>query len=153
MAEVVVTELNEDLRAALDEKEDEAGELLGAISGTPKEVVESIMKKVDEILSEDYSEDELRKFALQLGAVWGKMVEKEYGWSWKHLNFGGKVQGIYLVSPKEYYSIPPLYFLDKILAGNNPGLDGNNDNTVLLLFNMLDGVENKEPGEKYQVLT
>jgi hypothetical protein len=39
------------------------------------------------------------------------------------------------------------------LTGNNIGFDGENDNTVLLLFNMLDGIEKQKSSEKYQVLS
>jgi hypothetical protein len=47
----------------------------------------------------------------------------------------------------------PLYFLYKILSGNNAGLDGANDNTVLLLFNMLEGIESQKLAQKYQVIS
>jgi hypothetical protein len=43
--------------------------------------------------------------------------------------------------------------LYKIVAGNNGGLDGGNDNTVALLFNMLEGIEEQNPTHKYQVLS
>jgi hypothetical protein len=81
------------------------------------------------------------------------MVAKEYNWSWKSIDFGSDGSGIYLVSPQEYYCCPPLYFMNKILLGNNKGLDGRNDNTVLLLFNMMDGIEKQKPLKNYQVLS
>lgn len=31
--------------------------------------------------------------------------------------------------------------------------DGENDNTVLLLFNMMDGIENQKPKHNYQIIT
>jgi hypothetical protein len=36
---------------------------------------------------------------------------------------------------------------------NNIGLDGNNDNTVELLFNMMDGIEKQKPKDPYQVIS
>jgi len=81
------------------------------------------------------------------------MVIKEYGWQWQYLDFGQGGAGIYIVSPKTYYCCPPLYFLTKILLGNNAGLDGKNDNTVMLLFNMLDGIENQKPSSNYQTIS
>ena len=81
------------------------------------------------------------------------MVEKEYNWTWKNIDFGdGNVQ-FYLMSPNEYYCCNPLYFLNKIIQGQNTGLDRENDNTVLLLFNMLDGIEKQIPTDKYQVVS
>lgn len=81
------------------------------------------------------------------------MVIKEYGWTWKYLDFGDDSHGIYLVSPREYYCCPPLYFLTKILLSQNIGLDERNDNTVMLLFNMLEGIENQKPQSKFQVIS
>jgi hypothetical protein len=151
---VIVNELDNELIDALNEKEQEGIKLLNIKENeTPKQTVKKIMEMVDDILSKTFSKDELQEYALQLGTIWGKMVEKEYGWSWKDLDFGDEVQGIYLVSPKSYYCCPPLYFLTKILNGNNKGFDGENDNTVLLLFNMMDGIEKQRPSKNYQVIT
>jgi hypothetical protein len=151
---VIVNELDNELIEALNEKEQEGIKLLNIEENeTPKQTVKKIMEMVDDILSKSFSKDELQEYAFQLGTIWGKMVEKEYGWSWKDLDFGGEVQGIYLVSPKSYYCCPPLYFLTKILNGNNKGFDGENDNTVLLSFNMMDGIEKQKPSKNYQVIT
>lgn len=49
--------------------------------------------------------------------------------------------------------MPNLYFLNNILQGNNAGLDGNNDNTVLLLFNMLKDIEKQKPEHNYQCVS
>jgi hypothetical protein len=43
--------------------------------------------------------------------------------------------------------------MNKIVQGRNAGLDDENDNTILLLFNMLDGIEGQESAHKYQVLS
>jgi hypothetical protein len=43
--------------------------------------------------------------------------------------------------------------MNKIVNSQNAGLDGENDNTVSLLFNMLDGIENQKSNRKYQVIS
>jgi len=150
----MVASLEKSLVDALNEKEQEGMTFL-KIENTdaPKEVVSKIRKAVDELLTKNHSKEALNEYALQLGTVWGFMVVKEYNWSWKHIGFGGDGAGIYLVSPQNFYCCPPLYFMNKILLGNNKGLDGKNDNTVLLLFNMLNGIENKTPPKNYQVIS
>ena len=151
---IIESELSQELVDALQEKEQEAIQLLGiAENEAPKEVVNKIRKFVDELLSKNESEEELREYALQLGSLWGSMVVKGYNWKWSYLDFGDDVKGIYLVSPNALYSCPPLYFLTKILLGNNAGLDGNNDNTVMLLYNMMDGIEVQKPPHNYQVIS
>ena len=152
--EVIDNPLSDELFDALNEKEHEAISLLGISEiDSPKEIVTKIRESVDKFLAQDKSEEDRREYALQLGALWGSMVVKQYHWVWRHLDFGDEIQGIYLVSPGTLYCCPPLYFLNKILLGNNKGLDGNNDNTVMLLFNMLDGIETNIPEHKYQVVS
>ena len=151
---ITATLLPDDLVEALKEKEQESFALLNVSEqDNPKDVVKNIREYVDKLLSENHSEAELKEYALQLGTLWGLMVIKEYGWLWQYLDFGQEGAGIYIVSPKTYYCCPPLYFLTKILLGNNAGLDGKNDNTVMLLFNMLNGIENKKPSSNYQTVS
>ncbi|WP_036154010.1 hypothetical protein [Maribacter forsetii] len=149
-----VTELEKDLVDAINEKEQECNELFVTTKPeTPKEKVQWIREYVDKLLLKEHSEEDLREYALKLGALWGKMVVEEYNWKWKYIDFGNDVEGIYIVSPKNYYCCPPLFFLTKILLNENEGFDGSNDNTVMLLFNMMNGIENKKPKKNYQILT
>ena len=149
-----VTALDQELVDALNEKEAEARQLLDISDDKkPAKVVSKIRKFVDQLLSEDRSEEEMHEYALQFGALWGAMLCEEYDWQWKYLDFGDDVKGIYLVSPKKYYCCPPLYFMNKILGRNNPGLDGENDNTIMLLFNMIKDIEKQKPAEKYQIIS
>lgn len=151
--DVTASALNDDFTSAIHNKTEEARAFL-SLSGneTPPAVVGKIRDAVDRLLSENHASEALREYAIQLGCLWGTMVEHHYQWQWQYLDFGEEVQGIYLVSPQALYCCPPLYFLDRILSGANTGLDGNNDNTVMLLFNMLDGIENQVPPQKYQVV-
>ncbi|MEW7280371.1 hypothetical protein ABW636_17405 [Aquimarina sp. 2201CG1-2-11] len=151
---IKVTELEIDLIEAIDAKEKECLELLAISENeTPKEVVKIMRKYVDKLLSKSHTEENLREFAIKLGALWGKMVVKQYDWKWKYIDFGNDIEGIYLVSPKKFYCCPPLYFLTKILLKENRGFDGNNDNTIMLLFNMIDGIEIKKPKSNYQIIS
>lgn len=151
--EVTASPLNDDFTSAIHNKTAEANAFL-SLSGneTPEVVVGKIRDAVDRLLSENHDPENLREYALQLGCLWGMMVARHYQWQWQYLDFGDDVQGIYLVSPQALYCCPPLYFLDRILSGGNTELDGKNDNTVMLLFNMLDGIENQAPPQKYQVV-
>jgi len=145
--------LDKELIDAIKEKQQEDMAFLKIENGTqPKKVVDKIRNAVDDLLSENHSKEILQEYALQLGVVWGCMVAERYGWSWQYLDFGENNKGIFLVSPQSFYCCPPLYFMDKVLLGNNKGLDGANDNTVLLLFNMIDGIENQKPPQKYQII-
>lgn len=151
---VKVTELSKDIVEALEEKRQEAIQLLELVgTESPLQIVTVIREIVDRLLSEEHSTEDLQEYALQLGTMWGYMVEREYGWQWKYLDFGEDIKGIYLVSPLSYYCCPPLYFLNKILQGNNAGMDSENDNTVLLLFNMLNGIEKQVPSHTYMCLS
>lgn len=154
-ANVKATELTSELIDALDEAKQNAFQFL-KLTGeeTPPEVVKMIYEAVNRLLEEQHSSEDLQEYAIQLGTLWGFMVEKEYGWQWRQLDFlDDDVQGIYLVSPRLYYCCPPLYFLNKIIQGNNAGLDDQNDNTVMLLFNMLKDVEKRLPDHTYQFIS
>ena len=154
MKKVTEEPLCDDFVSALDEKKQECISLLQITKlHTPKQVVNEIMEYANKLLSQNIDDKELKERALQLGALWGSMVVKEYGWRWQYLDFGNDVDGIYVVSPNSLYCCPPLNFVNKILKGNNTGLDGKNDNTVLLLFNMLNNIEADVPSENYQVLS
>lgn len=148
------SELDQELIDALNEKEQECLKILNMTNeDNPKALVKKIREYVDKLLSENHSEENLREYALTLGSMWGKMVVKQYNWEWKYLDFGDEIEGIYIVSPKQYYVCSPLLLLTDILLGNNQGFDGQNDNTTMLLFNMLDGIENKVPKKNYMFLS
>jgi len=85
--------------------------------------------------------------AVSLGVLFGQALCIGRGWSWE--GFGNsKEKAIYgVVSPEKNFSNAPMSYLLRILQGKNTGLDGNNDNTVLLLYNMLEDIDRK-PEEK-----
>ena len=153
---VIASELSPTLSEVIDEAIADALELLG-INGAddlpPQVMVTHISNYVDDKLgTSTLPEVQMHENSLSLGALWGEMVVKAYGWQWQHLDFGAEGQGIYVVAPNKAYCCHPLYFLNKIMMGKNTGLDGNNDNTVVLLFNMLKDVRNHSD-QLYQVLS
>ncbi len=151
---VKVTELEKDLVNALKAEQEKCIKLLKiSENDTPQEIVKKIRVYVDNLLSENHTEENLREYAITLGSMWGEMIVNKYGWKWKYLDFGEDIKGIYIVSQNNFYCTPPLFVLTNILLGDNYGLDGNNDNTVLLTFNMLDDIEGKKPSKNYQVIT
>lgn len=86
-----------------------------------------------------------------LGALLGHAICTGYGWHWKRLgepeerkDFTGFWTGLdheMVVPPDEMLSFCPHCLIARILSGSNIGLGGENDNTVLLLYNMLENVD------------
>ena len=150
---VKATDLDEETADAILEMIQESSNLLKHAGETPKNIVRMMRERVDKLLKEEHSDDELKEYAIQLGSLWGSAVVSAYAWSWKDLDFGDGTGGIFVVSPNAYYCCAPLDFVYKILMKNNIGLDGNNDNTVELLFNMMDGIEKQRPKDPYQVIS
>ena len=69
------------------------------------------------------------------------------------LGSSAQTSAVSIVSPKENYSIQPMNYMQKILTNKNIGLDGNNDNTILLLFNMLNNIDDNPKDKKYMPLS
>ncbi|MBQ3513121.1 MAG: hypothetical protein IJA32_04895 [Lachnospiraceae bacterium] len=85
-----------------------------------------------------------------LGVLFGQALCIGYGWKWMGLGKDADHVTVSVVSPKGYFCNAPLNYLYKIISGNNIGLDGENDNTVLLLYNMLAKMDEK-PGDKMYI--
>ena len=148
-----VKELSKELMDALQVKIKEGYALIdGSEKDTPTETVTKIKEYVDTVLSEEHTEDQLKEYGLQLGALWAEMVIKQYFWKWKYLDFGDEAEGLYIVSPRDLFCTPPMFFLTKIITNANIGHDGKNDNTVLLLFKMIEDVESRKTPIKYRVM-
>jgi len=84
------------------------------------------------------------------GVLFGEALREEYNWQWAEIGNEKENPVISLLSPKEYYSNMPFEYIKKIIEGRNPGFAGENDNTVLLLFNMLKTIEETIPEGYYQ---
>jgi len=153
-----VTPLENNVMQELRKMEKEAFELLGINENdSPNIIVNSIYEYIERLPGLNngrHDADEIENISILLAVAWGFAVCKEYRWEWNYLEIKGKIErSYYIISPEHWYCCPPFYFITKILSGNNAGLDGINDNTVLLLFNMIKTLEEKIPNKKYTVIS
>ena len=86
--------------------------------------------------------------AVGLGCLYGDAVCKEHGWKWMAFGPDDESAAFGVVSPEGNYCLAPMSFILKIMNGENIGPDGQNDNTVLLLFNMIDGIDERPGSQK-----
>lgn len=85
--------------------------------------------------------------AVTLGVLFGQSLCIGRGWSWEMFGSSAEKAAYGVVSPQKNFSNAPRRYLLRILQGKNIGLDGNNDNTVMLLYNMLENIDDN-PEEK-----
>ena len=151
----VVVPFEDEVVVELRKMEQEAHELIGAgTNSSSSEIVNLIYVYVEKLLLSEKSADEISSISILLAAAWGFAVCREYGWEWRYLEVKGKfARSYYILSPDHWYCCSPFYFLNKILEGKNPGFDGKNDNTILLLFNMIKTLGEKIPNEKYTTIS
>lgn len=119
----------------------------------------AIATKICDIVDEYLENQELpeefedeRDFAVALGCLYGHAICVGYDWDWKIFVFeeGDATQG--LASPQGFFSVNPLEYIFTVLTGQNFGADGRNDNTILLLYNMLENVEANPADVMYMLL-
>lgn len=151
---IVVSELNEELLQDVKRRVAQGTELLQIKeTQSPQEVIRILHDYIDNLSVDNLSEEEIEEYAYKLGSIWGLMIEKEYGWSWKYFKHQeDDLSGVYLVSPKNYYCNSPLSFIYDNIAGNKVDANGKIDNTVVLLFNAMDGVDKRPENRKYVLL-
>lgn len=97
--------------------------------------------------------ESLSDVCVALGVLFGQALCIGYGWNWQEFGDTKKKAVFGVVSPEKNFCNAPLNFIYQILQGNNIGLDGQNDNTVLLLYNMLEDIDKKPLGQKYYPLS
>lgn len=153
----IVTPLEDDAVQELHRLELEAFKLIGVSEkNSSVEIVAAMYNYVDKILDagkSNVSSEEMDNVSISLASAWGLAVCREYNWEWKYLEIPKKTEkSYYILSPDHWYCCPPFYFITNILEGNNIGFDGKNDNTVLLLFNMIETLKEKMPSEKYYII-
>lgn len=143
----------DDVRAEIDRTFQAAVEIFKISNPNDGRTMASEIRKiVDDILEtgkfpEEY--DDMADVAVALGVLFGQALCCGHGWTWKV--FGdSKENSIYgVVSPEENFCNAPMLYIMRILNKENIGLDGNNDNTVLLLYNMLENIDQKPESERY----
>ena len=124
-----------------------------------RELAASINKVVDEILRtgefpKEYYDNDITLVAVELGCLYGYALMMGYGWQWRKIGKSPDelVFSFAVVSPDDNWVNPCGVYLGKILTGKNYGIDGKNDNTCLLVYNMIEDHIKKQPARKLTVL-
>jgi hypothetical protein len=116
-------------------------ECLGTVVDLPDDlddsaaVVRAIRRCVDKVhegaaLPAAYRDPEEAAYAL--GSLWGDEVRRACGWEWVHLQTESGFEGWAVASPDRAYTCLPHHFVFGKLT------DSESDNTIALLFNMID---------------
>ena len=144
---IEVEEIDDDINAAILEEQGKALAILKmSIEDEPSKIVGSIKQYIDSIFEDqsilNYNKQELKDIAITLGSAWGMAVCDAHNWKWQALRREDEEYPAYfVVSPSHKFCCPPFGFILNILEGENFGLDNRNDNTVMLLFNMIETVD------------
>lgn len=124
-----------------------------------RELATSINKVVDEILRtgefpREYYYNDISLVAVELGCLYGYALMMGYDWQWRTVGKSPEeiMFSFAVVSKDDNWVNPCGIYLNKILTGKNYGIDGKNDNTVLLLYNMIEETIKKQPVRKLTVL-
>ena len=120
-----------------------------------RELARSINNVVDKILRtgeypKEYYNNDITLAAVELGCLYGFALCMGYGWKWKAVGQSpDKLTFTFGVGSEDdkWYN-PCAVYVNKILTGQNHGIDGRNDNTILLLYNMIEETIKKEIPEK-----
>lgn len=119
-------------------------------------VIEQIYQQVNEYLagkSFPKAYDTVRDLAIALGTRFACAYVQERNWEWTMIGDSEEKAQIAIASPKHNYCIFPLHYMLKILEGKNIGPDGKNDNTVLLLWNMTEKIDDQPQDQKFVPLS
>lgn len=151
-----VGELPDDFQKEIDRMIKETPKNFNIKHTNGKDIAKQINHIVDEILvtnkiPEIYTN--IDDVAVALGIYYGHAICKYYNWSWKFIGDNKSRAIVSIVSPEKNYSIQPMNYMLKILTQKNIGLNGKNDNTVLLLFNMLENIDKNISDIKYTPLS
>ena len=115
----------------------------------PADAAKAIEERVRSLIdsTEDAPQVERNELdeSIELGALFGDILCGQYGWKWKKVGYDQEDSAHAVCSPRDCYCVLPFQFIQKILSGENIGPGGTNDNTVMLLFNMLASIEESVP--------
>ncbi len=146
-------EMPDDVKSEIDRVFRMAVQIFGIKDPTDgKAIASEIRRIVDDILKtgsfpSEYAD--IEDVAVALGVMFGQALCCGYGWTWKVFGDSEQKAMFGVVSPEENFCNVPMQYLLKILKKQNIGLDGKNDNTVLLLYNMLENIDQRPEREKY----
>lgn len=151
-----IGELPQDIKSEVERMNSLTPKFFNINGKDGKEIATEINNIVDSILKtnsfpKEYSS--IEDVAVALVIYYGHAICDYYGWTWKMLGSSAETSAVSIVSPKENYSIQLMNYMQKILTNKNIGIDGNNDNTILLLFNMLNSIDENPKDKKYMPLS
>lgn len=155
---VDINDINNEISSLIQSETKEGLSLINLnFDDKPYDIILALKAYVNDFLENNntnIASDAIRDLAVRLGCVWGAIVCQVYKWKWQELRAENEEYGaFYIVSPTTKFCIPPFRFFFDILNAKNIGLDGNNDNTIALLFNMLENVEINQPAQhNYTIL-
>lgn len=153
-----INDINDEISSLIQSETKEGLSLIHlSLDDKPYDIILALKDYVNDFLEKDnanLSSDAIQDLAVRLGCVWGTIVCLVYKWKWQELRAEDEEYGaFYIVSPTTKFCIPPFRLFFDILNAKNIGLDGNNDNTIALLFNMLENVEiNQAAQHNYTIL-
>ncbi|MDM5248885.1 MULTISPECIES: hypothetical protein [unclassified Lysinibacillus] len=91
-------------------------------------------------------DEEVEEIAFEIGSLYGFIVEKKYGWKWRHIE-KNENRGYCVVSEDETFCCPVHNYIYTILT------DGNKSNNVKLLFNMLEVIHEEKVNGLYNFIS
>ena len=118
-------------------------------SSEGKDLAARVRKAVDKVIStgrypRQYGD--VADVAVGLGCLYGHALVTGYGWKWKGVGSTAEDAVFSVVSPDENWVNPCMVYLQKILSGEN-------ENTTLLLYNMIEKTMKQTPAHKLTFLT
>lgn len=121
---------------------------------TATTVITTMQSFVDALLASDSPVEDMT--SINLGALWGHAVVQQYGWQWLGIEWDDaptEEPVICVVSPNNWYCVPPILFVDRIIGRHNINhISGESENTIAQLFEMLGGIEDNTPSDQYHLL-
>jgi hypothetical protein len=138
--------LSQEVAAEIRELASKATARLGLTTAEPEEVARAVAEYVDG--NRPLEEDRIVDEAVELGVLWAEQVMRVSGWEWVELQEKNADTHYAIASRDRALVLLPTRLLYDLLA------DTQNDNTALLLFNMIrsGNVPDAEPGE-YQIIS
>ncbi|MFF2795149.1 hypothetical protein [Lysinibacillus xylanilyticus] len=91
-------------------------------------------------------DEEVEEIAFEIGSLYGSIVEKKYGWKWRHIEKNDN-RGYCVVSEDEKYCCPVHNYIYTILT------DTEKSNNVKLLFNMLEVIHKEKVSGLYNFIS
>lgn len=118
-------------------------------SSEGKDLAARVCKAVDKVIRTGRyprQYEDIADVAVGLGCLYGHALVTGYGWKWKGVGSTAEDAVFSVVSPDENWVNPCMVYLQKIL-------DGENENTTLLLYNMIEKTMKQTPAHKLTFLT